>query len=161
MKGDSVLLLKVKPGELERAVRDLKRKEEITDVVLVSGPYDLVASGAFRDYRTLRDFVEHIESMPYYQACDGRPSFDSWRRKDVLEPTEEGWTLIKSSTPSRTVRELKRVSNVRRIVLTDGDFNLLVNTRADNGQDLDRLLLEKIHSATGVERAVTLPRVSE
>ena len=92
LKGESILLLKVKPGEMHKAVRDLERSEEITEVDTVLGFYDIVASGAFDDSRNLTSFIEKVESKPYFQSCYARPSHEFWKRRTKSDSHGQGWS---------------------------------------------------------------------
>ena len=156
LKGDSILLLKVKPGEMYKAVNDLERSEEITEVDPVLGFYDIVASGAFDDSRDLTDFIERVESKPFFQSCYARPSHESWKRRTKDDSRDHGWVLIRSSTPSATLKELKKLPNIQKLVHTSGDFNIVANFGVRGRGDWRRTVFEDIHGATGVKEAITL-----
>jgi hypothetical protein len=160
LKGDSILLLRVKPGEMNRAVRDLERSEEITEVDTVLGCYDIIASGAVEDSRRLSDFIENVESTPFFKSCYARPSHETWKRRNGGRSTMHGWVLIRSGSPSATVRDLKKLPNVQKVVLTSGDFNIVANFSVRGYDDWSRTVYEEIHKAAGVRDVITLPRLS-
>lgn len=157
LKGESILLVKVKPGEVQRAVRDLMRNEEITEVDTVLGSYDIVASGAFEDHRSLRNFVERVESKPFCQGCYARPSFEFWKRKKEEDSQGAVWSLIRSSNPSRTLKELKKLTNIRKLIRTTGDYNIVANFSIRSQDEWNRTVFERIHTITGVQSTITLP----
>lgn len=159
LKGESILLLKVKPGEMYKAVRDLERSEEITEVDTVLGFYDIVASGAFDDSRDLTDFIEKVESKPFFQSCYVRPSYEFWKRRTKSDSHGQGWVLIRSNLPSATLRELKKLPNIQKLVLTSGDFNIVANFSVSGPGDWKRTVFEEIQGTTGVKETITLPRL--
>ncbi len=159
LKGESILLLKVKPGEMHKAVNDLERSEEITEVDTVLGFYDVVASGAFDDSRSLTDFIEQVESKPFCQSCYARPSYESWKRRTKGDSLGQGWALIRSNMPSTTLRELKKLPNIQKLVLTSGDFNIVANFSVSGPGDWKRTVFDEIQGATGVKEMITLPRL--
>ncbi|MCJ2563517.1 MAG: hypothetical protein LN417_05460 [Candidatus Thermoplasmatota archaeon] len=161
LKGESILLLKVKPGEMHKAVNDLERSEEINEVDPVLGFYDIVASGAFDDSRDLTDFIERVESKPFFQSCYARPSYESWKRRTKGDSRDQGWVLIRSSTPSATLRELKKLPNIQKLVFTSGDFNIVANFGVRGRGDWKRTVFKDIHGAAGVKEAITLLGMSD
>jgi DNA-binding Lrp family transcriptional regulator len=146
---------------MQRAVRDLERCEEITDVDAVLGSYDIIASGAFENSRRLTDFIEHVESKPFYQSCFAQPSHETWRRRKQAQSTRKGWVLVKSGSPSATVRDLKKLPSVQKVVLTSGDFNIVANFSVRDPGNWRRTVFEDIQGATGVRDTVTLPGLSD
>lgn len=160
LKGESVLLVKVKPGEVYRAVRDLQRCEEIEEVDTVLGSYDIVASGAFSDHRRLRDFASLVESKPFCQSCFARPSFEFWERTEDRESQGAVWVLIKSRNPSRTLRGLKKSANARKIIMTAGEYNIVANFSIRSQDEWYNTVFDQIHNLPEIMSTITLPSPS-
>lgn len=160
LKGESVLLIKVKPGEVHRAVRDLQRSEEIEEVDTVLGSYDIVASGAFSDHRRLRDFASLVESKPFCQSCFVRPSFEFWKRTEDRGSKGAVWALIKSRNPSRTLRGLMKSANARKLIRTAGEYNIVANFSIRSKDDWYDTVFDQIHNLPEIISAVTFPSPS-
>jgi hypothetical protein len=160
LKGESILLIKVKPGEVYKAVRDLQRSEEIEEVDTVLGSYDIVASGAFKDHRSLRDFASLVESKPFCQSCFARPSFEFWKRKEDRESQGAVWVLIKSRNPSRTLKGLKKSANARKLIKTAGEYNIVANFSIQSRDDWYKTVFGQIHNLPEILSTVTFPSPS-
>ncbi|MFQ5910068.1 MAG: Lrp/AsnC ligand binding domain-containing protein [Thermoplasmata archaeon] len=161
LKGESLLLVKVKPGEVHKAVRDLRRNEEITEVNAVLGPYDIVASGSFEDHRSLRNFAELVESKPFCQSCNARPALEFWERETENPSQGLGWTLIKSSNPSGTLKELRKLENIRKLIWTAGEYNIIANFSVGSQHEWNSTVFKRIQSATGIRDTLTLPSLPD
>ncbi|MFQ6107379.1 MAG: Lrp/AsnC ligand binding domain-containing protein [Thermoplasmata archaeon] len=161
LKGESLLLVKVKPGEVRKAVRDLKRNEEIREANPVLGPYDVVASGAFENSRSLRNFVERVESKSFCLRCHARPSYEYWERQTDEQSQGIGWVLIRSNNPSGTLKGLRELENVRKLMWTAGEHNVAASFYVTSPRDWNRIVLEKIQAVAGVIGTLTLPSLPD
>lgn len=161
LTGDSVLLLRVTPGRVEEAIRELKRNPSVREAEPVLGPYDIAVTGAFRDSASLRRFAEEVESKEYCEGCVAYPSYEHWSRERVEEKPARAWTLIRTRDAARAVRELQKVPGVQRILSTVGEFNVVANIAVDEPHEIQSTVLRDIQKISGVRRTETLANLRE
>jgi len=153
---ESVLFLRVKPGTVDRAIREIRRSPDVREAEPTLGPYDIVVTGAFRDHETLQKFSEELEAKDYCEGCIANPSFEHWAREEVEKRPVNAWTLIKAVNVDKAFKALQKVENVQRLYSTPGEYNIIANITAEELSELQTTLIRDIHKIAGVKRTHTL-----
>lgn len=159
--GEGIFLLKVKPGTAEKAIRELRRKSEVSEARSVLGPYDVVATGAFRTVEDLRDFAEGVLKAEYCEDCVPNLSVEHWKREKPQQGEVEAWTLIKAENPTKLADELQRLPVVNAVYSTLGPYNVIAKLAAQTPRDLQDTILKKVQTIPGVRRTESLAMAEE
>ncbi|MFQ6127543.1 MAG: Lrp/AsnC ligand binding domain-containing protein [Thermoplasmata archaeon] len=155
--GNSVLFLKIRPGALEEATRELRGSTEVKDVQKLLGPWDLVVSGSFSEYESLRKFAERIDSKPYCERCTTYPNFREWTREAPPETPTTGWAMISTSNVDQLFDDLQRAEEVHWLMSTSGEYNVIAKIGTDKLNELANFLITRVHKVPGVKGTETLP----
>ena len=153
---ETVVFLRVRPGNLDRVLKDLRRNASVRTAEPTLGPFDLVVTGAFRDDVALRNFVKEVEAKEYLDHCEVRPSFRQWTREGAVERPFLGWALIQARNPDAAMKGLQSVAAVNRIYEVPGEFNIVANLSVDDPSKLLETVTREIHKIEGVRRTETL-----
>jgi len=156
LEGETVVFLKVRPGNVDRAVKDLRRNESVRMAQATLGPYDVIVRGSFRDDAALRAFVKEVEGKEYADGCEARPSFRQWSREKAIDAPLVGWTLIQARNPESTMKGLQNIAAVSRVYEMPGQFNLIASVQAKDPTALMDTLTKEVHKLEGVRRTETL-----
>lgn len=156
LPGESVLFVRVKPGTVDRALKELREHPSVSKAEPVLGPYDVVVTGAFKNIDQLHKFAEELESREFCEGCAASPSFEGWIRPKEEAREISAWTLIKATNPQRAMRELQRIDAVNRIYTTTGEFNVIANVAAHKPYELMETLTKEIQKIKDVRRTETL-----
>ncbi len=156
LSGESVIFVRVRPGNLDRLMTDLRRNSKVKEVEPVMGTYDLAVSGAFRSLDELQRFQAEIESKEQCEGCAVHPSFATWEHTHGTEPLPfVGWTLIRTTDQERATKELQRLPSVERLITTTGEFDLIARLSAKDPNDLQEVVIRDIQKVPGVRRTET------
>ncbi len=161
LEGETVVFLKVRPGNIDRALQDLRRNASVRMAQATLGPYDLVVRGSFRDDAALRAFVKEVEGKEYADGCEARPSFRQWAREKEVEMPLVGWTLIHARNPEATMKGLQNIASVGRVYEVPGEFNLVASVHAQDATKLMETLTKEVHKLEGIRRTETLTGIRE
>lgn len=156
LPGETVVFLRVRPGNVERALQDLRKHASVRTAEPTLGSYDMVVTGAFRDDGALRAFVREVEAKEYCDGCEARPSFRQWAREGAKDVPLQGWTLIQARNSEAAMKSLQSVAAVNRIYEVPGEFNLVANVAAESPAKLMEALTKGIHRIEGIRRTQTL-----
>lgn len=159
LSDESVIFLRVKPGEVDRALKELRRNPAVKDAEAVLGTYDVAVTGAFRSFEDLRRFQTEVEGKDFCEGSTAHPGFENWRREGVEESPVTGWTLIRAVDAEKAMKDLQRVPSVQRIVGTAGEYNLLARVGAKDPAALQDAVVRDIQRIRGVRRTETRPSV--
>ena len=159
--GNSVLFLKVRPGSLEEATRELRENREVSDVQRLLGPWDLIVSGTFSDYESLRKFAETVDSKPYCERHTVYPNFKEWTRETPTKTPTTGWAMIRTSNVDQLLDELQKTEEVQWLMSTSGEYNVIARIGTDKLSELANFLTTKVHKVPGVKSTETLPSTEE
>jgi len=157
LTGESVLLLRVKPGNLEKAMREIRKNKAVVRVEPLFGRYDLVVTGAFRDFEALRRFSEELQGKEFTETCAAHPAFDQWTREERAEMPWNAWTLIRAQNLEAARMKLRQIEAVNRVYTTTGEHGLIVRLSTSRPEDLQKAILEQVQRVPGVQRTETLP----
>ncbi|MBI4415604.1 MAG: Lrp/AsnC ligand binding domain-containing protein [Euryarchaeota archaeon] len=160
-KGEGILFLKVKPGTVETALREVRAKAEVTEADPVLGPYDLVIAGAFKDLEDFRRFSEGIVKTDFCEDCVESISLERWRREKPARGAAAAWTLIKAENPKRVAEELRKVPAVNAVFSTMGSYNVVAKLVAKNPRELQDAILRNVHALPGLRRTESLTMAGE
>ena len=161
LSGNSVVLLKVLPDQLEKASREIARMPKVTNVWPVLGSYDLLVTAGFPDYEGLRDFVGSLRSKPYCWECKVHPNFWDWEREGRTDTPLTGWVFIDTTDFNSTLKGLKKISRVNHVMSTSGDYNLIANIGADEIQEYGNILRKNVLTIPGVRNTETYTHTPE
>ncbi len=126
----SIVFVNVRPGQVDRAVRELKAFDPVTRVEPVLGTFDLVVTGAFKDGRSLQHFLQQVRGKDYCDGIEAQFSFEQWKRDDEYQGPISAWTLIEAANPEYVMKELQKIPEVNALYATPGHFNVLANIAA-------------------------------
>jgi DNA-binding Lrp family transcriptional regulator len=156
---ESVIFARVKPGEVERAMAEMRRNPKVRTAEPVMGTYDLAISGTFASPEELQEFRTEIEQTAGLEETSAYPGLASWSRNSRI-PSEQGffgWTLIRAADPDRAMKELQKIPSVNRLMSTTGEYNLIARISAQNPNEIQEVVLKNIQRVPGIERTETLP----
>lgn len=161
LPGESIVFVRVKPGNVEKAVRELKRLESVSRVEPVLGPYDLVVTGAFRDSRALQRFLREVEAKEFCDGCEAQVSLEQWKRDREERGPISAWILIEATDPERVMEEMQRIQAVNRLYTTPGRFNVIANIVSPETPKLLATLTDEVHKIREIRRTETLSGLRE
>jgi DNA-binding Lrp family transcriptional regulator len=159
LAGESLVLLRVRAGAVDKALAELKRNSKVRQAEPILGHYDIAVSGAFPNLEEISRFAQEMESKEFCEECTAYPAVDEWRKERPEERALMAWSLVRTSDAHRAKEELKRIPAVQRVVTTTGPFNLAVNLAIDDVAKLQETILKEIQAIHGVRRTETLPSV--
>ncbi len=156
LPGESLFFLRVKPGEVERAVKELREHPKVARAETVLGPYDIVAPVNVRNAEELKKLASELESKPFCEGCSVMPSYSTWTREPSVAKAISAWTLIRA-TDSKTVADaLRGIDTINQVYETVGDFNVIANLAVEELTALHQTLVGRIQKIKGVRRTETL-----
>lgn len=160
-KGEGILLLKVKPGTVEKAIKELRGKTEVRKAEPVLGPYDLVVTGAFKDIEDLRRFSDGIVKSAFCEDCVENVSLEQWSREKPERGAAAAWTLIKAENPKKVAEELRKVPAVNAVYSTLGAYNVIAKLAAKSTRELQDSILKNVQTLPGIRRTESLAMPGE
>lgn len=153
---ESVVFARIRPGQIDRTLTELRRNPKVRIAEPVMGTYDLAISGAFKSTEELGKFQVELEEK---ESCEGsatHPGFSTWTREGKAPEKEYvGWTLIHAKDPERAMKELQKIPSVSRLIGTAGEYNLIARLSAGNPNELQQVVLQSIQKVPGVKRTET------
>jgi Lrp/AsnC ligand binding domain len=156
LSDESVIFARVKPGQIERTLMELKRNSKVRIAEPVMGTYDLAISGAFKSPEDLRKFQTELDENESLEGSMAYPGFGTWSREGKM-PEQEfvGWTLIRATDPDSAMKELQKIPSVNRLISTAGEYNLIARLSARNPSELQEVVLQNIQKVPGIRRTET------
>lgn len=161
LTGPSIVLVQVKAGKVDTAIREIKRNKSVEKVEPVLGPYDLVVTGAFKDFESLRKFSEDLEAQEFTEGCAIHPTFEQWTRVGKEELPWSAWSFVRTKDVEAAKPELKRISAVNRFYTAAGEYGLIVRLTAKGPEELQEAVMEELQKVEGVRRTETFPTIRE
>jgi DNA-binding Lrp family transcriptional regulator len=156
LPGESLFFLRVKPGEVETAIRELKQYPKVERAEPTLGPYDVVAPVNVRDAEELREFAAEIEAKPFCEGCAVIPSVSTWTREPSMAKAVSAWTLIHATDSKSVAEALRGIETINQVYETMGEFNVIANLAVEELSALRETLIGKIQKIEGVKRTETL-----
>lgn len=157
---ESVLLLRVRAGNLERAMEELKKNDSVRSAEPILGPYDLIVTVRVKDEATLNGFLNEMKAKEHWEAVEARTARTSWRRDGATDRPIHGWTFIRAERPDGALKALQKVAGVNQVYQMEGDYNLLAKLDVDTPKSLMDTLLRDVRRIEGIRRTETLTGVS-
>jgi len=151
----SVLLLRVKPGSVNEAIQELKSHPEVSYAEPVLGTYDILATGNFPDMQSLQNFATAIQQDGFCEAFYVSPAVEHWERNGATTQEYSAWTLINTSTPTQTWKDLQQFPNVSSAYITLGSSNVVAHITASKPQEINKTILTSIQKIRGIRRTET------
>ncbi len=161
LPGEGVVFVRVKAGELEKAVKEVRGMEGVTRAEPVLGPYDLVVTGAFRDAAGLQRFLQQLQEKGFSEGYEAKLSLEHWKRDRDEKGLISAWTLIEATNPERVMKELQRIPAVNRLYTTLGHYNVIANIAAPETPELLKILERDFHGIREIRRTETMPGVRD
>jgi DNA-binding Lrp family transcriptional regulator len=159
LKEESVVFVRVSAGNLDNAIREIKRNKNVTGTEAILGPHDLVVTGAFKSFDTLRKFTEDLDTQDFCEESIAYPAYDEWEREGKEEHPWSAWTLVKTRDAEATKNELKRIGAVNKLYLTTGAYGLIARLSVENPEQLHETVLQELQKVEGVLRTETFPTI--
>lgn len=160
-EGEGILLLKVRPGTVEAALKELHGKAEVEEAQPVLGTYDVVVTGAFKDIEDLRRFSTAIVGADFCEDCIENVSLERWAREEPQGGAAAAWTLIKAADPERVAMELRKVPAVNAVFSTVGAYDVIAKLAAQSPRELQDSILGRIQTLEGIRRTESLAMPGE
>lgn len=157
----AVLLLKVRPGTAEKALKALRGKTEVREAHTVLGPYDVVVTGAFKTTEDLHRFTEGIVKADFCEDCVQNISLEGWTREEPKRGAAAAWTLIKAENPRALAEQLRKVPAVNAVYSTIGAYNVIAKLAAQTPRDLQDSILKDVQTLPGIRRTESLAMAEE
>ena len=154
--GTSVILVKVKPGFVEQAMKTLQNFSTVGAVETTLGPYDLLVTADTKNLAGLQRFQQELESQEFCDGCTTLPTLDEWERSGTTEFPVNGWVLISATDPQQAFTELQNVQSVQHAFTTVGPYNLVAHIGVDRPTEVPRTVIRDIHPIQGIRRTETL-----
>ncbi len=161
LPGESIVFVRVKPGNVDRAARELRKMDPVGRVEPVLGHYDLVVTGAFKDARSLQTFLQQVEEKEFCDGCEAQLSLERWKRDRDEKGPISAWTLIEATNPEKVMKELQRIPSVNRLYSTPGHYNIIANIAAPETPKLLDTLTKDVHRIRDIRRTETLSGLRE
>jgi len=159
--GRSVIFVKVAPGYVERTLTSLRAKPNVTKAEAVFGRHDIAVAGSFRDADELRTFQSEVQLMDRVRSFRSYPALQNWTQKGSDGHASNAYLLIRTTDTQKTMGELKTVPEIREIIGTTGDSDIVARISADSREDLFETIVKKVHGMPGVLSTETLPTFSK
>lgn len=156
LPGESLFFLRVKPGEVERAIQELKEHPKVSRAETVLGPYDIVLPVSIRDTEELTELASELEAKPFCEGCSVMPSVSTWTREPAIPKAVSAWTLIHATDSKGVAEALKGIEAINHVYQTMGDFNIIANLAVEELSALHDTLVGRIQKIEGVRRTETL-----
>ncbi len=157
LSGPSVMFVRVSAGNVDKAIREIKRNKQVQQVEPLLGPYDLVVTGGFKNFETLRKFSEELETQEFCEGCTVHPTYEEWAREGKVEGPWNAWALVKTGNTEAAKNELKRISGVNHFYVTAGEYGLIIRLSAKKPEELHETILQELQKVEGVRRTETFP----
>jgi DNA-binding Lrp family transcriptional regulator len=156
LPGESLFFLRVKPGEVETALKELREHPKVARAETLLGPYDIVAPVNIRDTEELRELASEMESKPFCEGCSVMPSVATWSREPAVRKAVSAWTLIHATDSKSVAEALKDIETINKVYETMGDFNVIANLAVEELSALHETLIKRIQRIEGIKRTETL-----
>ncbi len=157
---ESVLLLRLRAGMLERALDDLKKNESVRVAEPTLGPYDVIVTANLKDEASLQAFAKGLQSQEYVAGLELRMPVRQWTREGAADKPLHGWTFIHASNPDAAMKALQAVATVNRVYQLTGEFNVLATLAVDDPTSLVETVTRDVQRIEGVRRTETLTGIA-
>lgn len=152
-----MVFLRVRAGNVDRALKELRKEPTVRQAEPILGRYDIAVSGAFRGLEELQRFTQEVESKEYCEGCVAYPGIEEWKKERPEERRLMALTFIRTSDAQRAKEELRRIPEVQSVLTTTGPFNVVASIAVDDVAKLQETVLHQIQTIQGVRRTETLP----
>ncbi len=156
---ESIVFVNVRPGQVDKAAKELKAFDRVSRVEPVLGTFDLVVTGAFKDGRSLQRFLQQVRGKDYCDGIEAQFSLEQWKRDEEYQGPISAWTLIEAADPEYVMTELRKIRAVNALYATPGHFNVLANIAAPETHGL-MTTVTQIHKIRDILRTETLSGVN-
>ncbi len=156
LPGESLFFLRIKPGEVETASKELRKHPKVSRAETLLGPYDIVAPVNVRNTEELRNLASEMEAKPFCEGCSIIPSISTWTREPAVTRALSAWSLIHATDSKGVAEALKAIENINAVYETTGDFNVIANMAVEELGALHDTLVGQIQKIKGVRRTETL-----
>lgn len=159
LPGESLFFVRVKPGEVENALREFRQHPKVSRAETVLGPYDIVATLKVKDTEELRELASEIETKPFCEGCSVIPSIATWSREPAVRKAVSAWTLIHATDAKSVADALKDIETINEVYETMGEFNVIANLAVEELSALRETIVRHIQKIEGIRRTETLAAV--
>src|SRR2546425_10357660 len=123
--GTSVIFVKVAPTYVERTLTTLRAKSNVTKAEAVFGRHDIAIAGGFRNTDELRAFASKIQLMDHVRGLRSYPALQDWTQNKKDGQASNAYLSIRSTDTHKTMSALKNVPEIREIIGTTGDTDIV------------------------------------
>ena len=155
-KAKNLVLVRIKRGQKELALKRLKASENVDEVDTTLGPCDIMITTRTNNLADLKQFEEFLRSENFYDGYTAMPTVQEWNRPEHPGLPIYGWVLISASDPMDTFNHLRAFEGVQKAFRTVGQYNVIARISADTEQMLSQLVDNDIIQINGVREIKTL-----
>jgi len=161
LNGDSVILLKVAPGYVERTLKTIREQPHVTKAEAVLGRHDVAVAASFRTTEELQKFAAHVQSMDSVRGLRSYPSLQNWKSSEKDGHAASAYILIRSADPARATSELSKLAGVETVIGTTGDLDVIARIGAENRDSMFSTIVKQVNNVPGVKSTETLPTFAQ
>jgi DNA-binding Lrp family transcriptional regulator len=157
LNGNSIILLKVAPGDVERTLKSIREQPHVTKAEAVLGQHDVAVEASFKSTDELQKFTAHVQAMDSVRGLRAYPGLQDWKSSDKTSHAASAYVLIRSIDPARSTTELSKLTGVERLIGTTGDLDVIARIGAENRNDMFSSIVKRVQGVSGVKSTETLP----
>ena len=157
LNGDSIILLKVAPGGVERTLKTIREQPHVTKAEAVLGQHDVAVEASFKSMDELQKFTAHVQAMDSVRELRAYPGLENWKSPEQKSHPASAYVLIRSIDPARSTSELSKLTGVERLIGTTGDLDVIARIGAENRNDMFSSIVKRVQGVPGVKSTETLP----
>ncbi len=157
LNGESIILLKVMPGQVERTLKTIREQPHVTKAEAVLGRHDVAVAASFKTTDELQQFAARVQGMDSVRGFRSYPGLQNWKSSEKNGHPASAYLLIRSSDPARATSELSKLAGVESVIGTTGDLDVIARIGAESQTSLVSTIVKQVHSVPGVKYTETLP----
>lgn len=161
LNGESLIFLKVMPGQVERTLKTIREQPHVTKAEAVLGRHDVAVAASFQTTGELQQFAARVQAMDSVRGFRSYPGLQNWKTSEKNGYPASAYILIRSSDPARATTELSKLTGVESIIGTTGDLDIIARIGAENRDAMFSTIVKQVHSVPGVKSTETLPTFAQ
>lgn len=156
LNGDSIIFLKVAPGDVERTLKTIREQPHVSKAEAVLGRHDVAVAGSFKTTDELQQFTARVQAMDSVRGFRAYPGLQNWKTPEKKSHTASAYVLIRSSDPARATSELRKLAGVETVTGTTGDLDVIARIGTENRDSMFSTILKQVQGVPGVKSTETL-----
>lgn len=161
LNGESLIFLKVTPGQVERTLKTIREQPHVTKAEAVLGRHDVAVAASFKTTDELQQFAARVQAMDSVRGFRSYPGLQNWKSSEKNGYPASAYLLIRSSDPARATSELSKIAGVESVIGTTGDLDIIARIGAESQTSMVSTILKQANSVPGVKSTETLPTFAQ